>query len=385
MKNSKIKIIHLVSDLGIGGVQKVVLDICDTADLNKYDISIYCLNNKTELVPTYSLSSAIKIKTFSYTYSEKYSIFEYIKYTFFKRILLKKATPIIDSIINEEPDILHVHLNAKELNIGILVAKQIKCQLIYTQHLVRFNHSSLGLRLLAFILRYVYRKYHLVAVSNSVFDELNLYNLIGKNKSLTLIENKLNLNKYKPQLKKIKEYTAVVYVARIGYPKGHAELINAWSKLQMEPTRKKLILVGPDEMNNQIQDLARNLVHDDSVVFMGPRLDIAEILTECDFAVFPSFKEGLPIALLEKMAMELPVIISDIPELMEIVQDSFNGLTFKCGDPDSLAEKITILLQNRELRIRLGQNARKTVIDRFGSENIALPNEKVYEMVMKCV
>jgi len=382
-QTQKIKIIHLVSDLSIGGVQKVVLDICSSADLDKYDISICSLNNKTDLLSTYSLSPLIKIKTYSYQYSDDYSLLGYFKQTFFKKIISRKSKEIISDIINAKPNILHVHIHPKELNLGIIIEQKIKCKLIYTQHSVHLTPPTLSLNILGIIFRFTYRKYHLIAVSQSALDEIKQHRLLGIDKTLTLIENKLNLNLFKLKQKQTKDYISVVYVARIGFPKGHAELIHAWSKLINEPTKKKLFLVGPDGMNNEIQELVEKIVPNNSVVFLGAQYNIAAILNECDFAVFPSFKEGLPLALLEKMAMELPVIVSDIPELTNIVEDSVNGLVFKSGDVDDLAKKITFLLQNPEVRLQLGKNAKKTILDRFGSLNIALPNEKVYEKIMK--
>jgi glycosyltransferase involved in cell wall biosynthesis len=160
-------------------------------------------------------------------------------------------------------------------------------------------------------------------------------------------------------------------------------LIHAWSKLP-SGIKKKLLLVGPDELNHEIHDLARKMVPDDSVVFLGEQLNIRELLAECDFAVLPSFKEGLPISLLEKMAMELPVVVSDIPELTSVIEDGVTGLIFKCGDADDLAAKLLVMIQDAALREKLGGNARSAVEERFGSRNIALPNEKVYENVMNC-
>jgi glycosyltransferase involved in cell wall biosynthesis len=384
LPENKIKIIHLVSDLGIGGVQKVVLDICSSADLTKYDISIFTLNPPLDLLATYNLPPEIKIKTFTYNYSDNYSLLSYFKHIFFTRTVRKKSEHIVDSVLNEKPDILHVHIHPREMNIGILVAEKIKCRLIYTQHLMIFTSRSLAFRILGVIFRYTFRKYHLIAVSQRVFEEIKSHKLLGKNKLFFLIENKLNLKIFQPKTKKAEVFTSVVYIARIGPPKAHAELIQAWSKLNHEPTKKRLLLVGPDGSNNEIHQLAKKLVPDESVIFMGSRYNIADILSECDFAVFPSFKEGLPIALLEKMAMELPVIVSDIPELTNVIEDNVNGLVFKCGNVDDLAEKITILLQNPDLRIQLGKKARETVKKRFGTENTALANEKAYEEIMKC-
>ena len=142
-------------------------------------------------------------------------------------------------------------------------------------------------------------------------------------------------------------------------------------------------MVGPDELNGEMQRLAAKLVPDKSIVFTGPKNNITEILSTCDFAVFPSHKEGLPIALLEKMAMGLPVIVSSIPELTSVVKDNINGLVFECGNADDLAKKISLLLADSELREFLGHNARKTIAEKYGSENIALPNELLYEKIIR--
>jgi glycosyltransferase involved in cell wall biosynthesis len=379
----KIKVVHLVSDLGIGGVQKVVLDICSSADLEKYDLFIFLLKHNTELLPTYFLSPSVKIKNFDYTYSADYSLISYFKHCFFKNTVAEKGKEIIDEAVALIPDILHVHIHPRELNLGIIIQEKTHCKLIYTEHLVRLTPSSFSLNLLGKILRSTYHKYHLIAVSQSVFAELQEHKLVGKDKSLTLIENKLNLKLFPLKQNKSAGPVTVVYVARIGHPKGHAELIRAWSKLP-PGIDKKLVLVGPDELNNEIQNLAKELVPDNSVVFMGKQLDVVHILSECDFAVLPSFKEGLPISLLEKMAMQLPAVVSDIPELTDIVKDGVNGLVFKCGDIDDLAKKILLLIQNPELRLQMGKAARTTVERRFGSSNIALASEKVYEKAMNC-
>jgi glycosyltransferase involved in cell wall biosynthesis len=377
----KTKVIHLVPDLGVGGTQKVVLDICSSADLSKYDVSIYTLNKDIELLSTYKLSPAITIKTYTYKYSNDYSLFSYFKHFFFTKNVKNNSERLTNDIIVEKPDILHLHIHPRELAIGIFIQQKTKCELVFTQHLLRLNPKSLSLTILGIIYRLVFRKYNIIAISKGTYDEILKHKLLGKNKKLTLIENKLNINLYQPKPKCKKEFTSVVYVARIDYPKGHEELILAWSKINLK-YKKKLLLVGPDGLNNKIQELTKKIITDNSVIFMGTQHQIAEILDECDFAVFPSFQEGLPIALLEKMAMSLPVVVSDIPELTSIVKDNVNGIVFKCGDTDDLATKITILFENIELRTLLGDKARETIRNKYGSKNIALPNENFYEKVL---
>lgn len=382
MSESKIKVIHLVSDLGIGGVQKVVLDICSSADLEKYKISIFTLGPSSDLVATYLLPPEIEIRYFNYEYSTDYSLIGYFKHTFFTKEIAAKGAQIIDALVTEKPTILHLHIHPRELNLGILVQKKTNCELVYTQHLLRLNPGGFSLKLLGYIFRKTFHKYHIVAVSQSTYDEIIQYKLLGSDKILALIENKLNLKLFHPLSKKTSDFISIVYVARIGAPKAHSELIVAWSKLN-DSIKKKLILVGPDELNGEMQRLAAKLVPDKSIVFTGPKNNITEILCTCDFAVFPSHKEGLPIALLEKMAMGLPVIVSSIPELTSVVKDNINGLVFECGNADDLAKKISLLLADSELREFLGHNARKTIAEKYGSENIALPNELLYEKIIR--
>lgn len=382
MLKEKIKVIHLVNDLGIGGVQKVVFDICSTANLENYDIKIYSLSNKLDFLSSYHLDPRIEIKTFNYKFSESFSLFGYFKKAFLDFSLEKNAAPLVDEILKDKPNILHVHIHPIEMNLGILLQKIANCEILYTQHMLQLNLDSYGTKALGCIFRKNYNKYNLIAVSEGIRDELLKHKLVGKNKKLFLIKNKLNLRLYKPTEKRSKDFISVVYVARIGAPKAHEDLIAAWSKVNNEPVTKKLFLIGPDGMNNQIHELAKKLGVEQSIVFMGAQSEIPALLDECDFAVFPSHREGLPIALLEKMAMKIPVIASDIPQLTAIVKHNINGLVFKCGNADDLAEKIKILLHDKDLRIKLGEKARETIKKGFGSLNIAFENEKAYEEII---
>jgi glycosyltransferase involved in cell wall biosynthesis len=380
--DNKIKVIHLVSDLSIGGIQKVVLDICSSADLSKYSVSICVLNHKMDLLDTYELPSEIEIKAYDYQFEEDFTLIGYFKNALFKSYVLKRAKAVVENIVKKKPDILHLHLHPLELMIGVLIEERIHCKLIFTEHLKRFDENGFKLRILRLISRFIYRRFNIIAVSSTIYDDLKKFKLLGSNKKMVTIKNKINLNFFNPILKKPKDYLSIVYVARIGYPKGHEDLIHAWSKVNQSGIAKKLFLVGPDSLNNKIQNLTCDLKVSESVIFMGSIYNIKDFLNECDFAVFPSYKEGLPIALLEKMAMNLPVIVSNIDELTSIVEDHVNGLVFTCGNVVELSEKINTLSEDTQLRIRLGEAARKTVESRFGTNNVAYDNEQFYESVI---
>jgi glycosyltransferase involved in cell wall biosynthesis len=380
--SSRVKIAYLIKDLGIGGVQKVLLDICSGIDTTKYEVLIYCLDTPDELASQYQLDPSIRIKKFSYTDNGDYSLKGYARVMLNTGLMKKNAAALLDDIRKEKPAILHTHVHPRILPLGRLIREEIRCKLIATQHFTFFKTERSG-RWLARLLRPTYHAYHLLAVSGAVGEELIQNKMQGSGKLFRVIDNKINLRQFIPAYRMNSDPVKVIYIARIGPPKAHKELIEAWALLNDHPVRKKLLLVGPDGLQGEIQKLAKEMVKDDPVEFLGSRYDIPAILKECDFAVFPSFKEGLPIALLEKMAAGLPVISSDIPELMMVVKDGKNGLTFRCGDVHDLSEKIASLLENEGLRLHLGREARKTIEQAYGSDNRARPNEEVYEAVLK--
>lgn len=120
----------------------------------------------------------------------------------------------------------------------------------------------------------------------------------------------------------------------------------------------------------------------DKVMFLGHRDDIPRVLKTMDLFVFPSYLEGLGHSLLEAMAMERPVAVSDIPTFREFIEDGKNGIFFNVKDPKDLAEKVVSLLQNRELRAAIGKNARDTILDRFTTERMMDMMESLYQEVI---
>ena len=112
---------------------------------------------------------------------------------------------------------------------------------------------------------------------------------------------------------------------------------------------------------------------------LGSRNEIKELLLAADIAVFPSLKEGLPLSLLEKMAMGLPVIVSDIDELTTVIEHEKNGLTYELGNDNDLTDKMSILLNNKEMRRELGGEARKKVEENYSLLSVVEKTKLFYK------
>ena len=153
-------------------------------------------------------------------------------------------------------------------------------------------------------------------------------------------------------------------VGRLEQQKGHATLVEAIAKLKNRlPLRCAVIGEGPRRAALEIA-IRKNAL-ERTLWLLGEREDIPAWLSSFDIFVLPSLWEGLPNALLEAMALGLPVLASAVDGVPELIEDGVNGLLVPPRDPAALARRIAELADNPALRARLGAAAQKTVSERF--------------------
>ncbi len=142
-------------------------------------------------------------------------------------------------------------------------------------------------------------------------------------------------------------------VARLKKRKGIIELIRAFERLPAE-LDAHLLLIGNVEHNAIHRAVARSPVAE-RIRLTGYRKDAAQIAGALDVQVLPSLRrEGLPRAIIEGMAQEIPVIVSDAGGNPELVSDGINGRVIPAGEVEPLREALHELLNNPHLRARMG-------------------------------
>ncbi|MDJ0953325.1 MAG: glycosyltransferase family 4 protein [Acidimicrobiia bacterium] len=147
----------------------------------------------------------------------------------------------------------------------------------------------------------------------------------------------------------------VVTVGRQEYQKGHRHLLAAVPALREQFPDLVVLIVGREgHCTGDLCAIVAELQIEEHVRFLGHRTDVADLLSAADVFAFPSVYEGLGGANLEAMAMGLPMVVSDIPALREVVAEGENGLLVPPGDPDALGGAIAGLLADPELRTRYG-------------------------------
>jgi glycosyltransferase involved in cell wall biosynthesis len=159
----------------------------------------------------------------------------------------------------------------------------------------------------------------------------------------------------------------IVCVARLSAEKGHLGLLDALAALRERGVDAELALVGDGPLRDMIEQRIAALALEDRVHFLG-RLDETATLAEvapADLLVLPSFMEGLPIVLMEAMALGVPVIGSRVAGVPELIEDGVEGLLFRPGDWDDLTGKIARVLGEPGLGDRMALAARAKVEREF--------------------
>jgi len=171
-------------------------------------------------------------------------------------------------------------------------------------------------------------------------------------------------------------------VGRLEEQKGQKYLIDAAGRLSREGREATLLLVGSGREEDRLRDQAVREGIRDAVLFLGTRRDLPELFRAMDVFAFPSLWEGFPIALLSAMAAGIPVVVTPVGGVPEVVKDGVNGLIVPAGDPAALAEAIWRVHENPVRASGLGRAAAATVRDRYSHRTTARRIMEIYEQVL---
>jgi colanic acid/amylovoran biosynthesis glycosyltransferase len=159
----------------------------------------------------------------------------------------------------------------------------------------------------------------------------------------------------------------IVCVARLSPEKGHAGLIQAFAQLLRSGVEADLELLGDGPDRERIEQQIRALGIEERVKLRGQVSEdqVLEALTRATLLALASFMEGLPVTLMEALAMGVPVVAPCVAGIPELVEHGVSGLTFPPGDWDRLAQALRQLLEDPALRQRLAQEGRRRVETEF--------------------
>ncbi|MEE0267340.1 MAG: glycosyltransferase family 4 protein [Bacteroidales bacterium] len=159
----------------------------------------------------------------------------------------------------------------------------------------------------------------------------------------------------------------ITFIGRIVKDKGINELVEAVNLLHTKYSNIKLLLIGRFEnIGNPISDITKEIIDNNkNIIVTGPQSNIVPFLSITDLFVFPSYREGFGLSLMEAGAMNVPSIASNIPGCNEVIIDGLTGLLIEPRSRSAIIESIEKLYNDRELLDYLKSNCRKSIIERY--------------------
>jgi glycosyltransferase involved in cell wall biosynthesis len=370
----KTNILHTIRQGKIGGGETHVLDLVRELDRDKFNSTVISFTDG-EMVDRLG-KMGIKCYVIPTTKPFDFSVWSKVG-----KIAARENTNII-----------HAH-GTRACSNSFRAAKKLNIPLIYTIHGWSFHRTQpvfiktvreLSERLL------VWQSTVNIAVSDANrkegIDRLKMPHSV-------VIKNGVNLDKFCPEgaykdirqeLGIAREATLVGYIVRLTEQKDPLTFIRA---IRCVMDRKpdgdiRFLVVGDGDLKQQAVKLADQLGVSSQIIFQNFRTDVPDILHAIDIYCLPSLWEGLPIGLLEAMAMRKTIIATPVDGTREIVSDRENGLLVPVKDPEKLADAIIELHHNRLFARQLAGNAHKDIEQKYNVLKMTGEIEDIYRQVL---
>jgi len=156
------------------------------------------------------------------------------------------------------------------------------------------------------------------------------------------------------------------YVGRLSKEKGIEYLLKAGEILKQQGRHIKIIIIGDGQEREFLECISLQSGLKENVIFAGFLIDVERWLPAIDVFVLPSLTEGTPLALLEAMLCGIPVVASKVGGVPDIVKSGMNGILVQPGSAQEIADAISLLYDDKDVRLKFGKEAQATVKTKYG-------------------
>jgi glycosyltransferase involved in cell wall biosynthesis len=380
--SDRLRVLHLLPDLAIGGGQTIVLNHIREADRDRFEVDVAYLRGPTEFAQAFADAGSTPI------------CLDHVA-GHWPRTLRR----LVNEVRRLKPDVIHLHTGTDRLY-GLAAAALTRTAVVYHLH-GRYVHLGQRGR------PATWRECPRVVVQGPLFDWLErrtvrhyvatsediraLFAPMVRAASSTVLRQSMPLERFDAAMSRrletrsalgIGESTPMlINVSRLVDGKGQADLVQMMAELAEPHADARLFLVGDGELHDVLQAQVDAAGLTGRVRLLGNRHDVPDLLAAADVFVFASNSEGFGLAVLEAMAARRAVAAYRLPALTEFVQHGSTGYLVELGDTGALATAVERLLDDAALADRMGAAGRVVVETRFPAEATARTLEQVYSAV----
>lgn len=307
-----------------------------------------------------------------------------------------KAYKKLKKIIDENNyDVIHCHtpMGAVVTRLAAKKARKRGTKVIYTAHGFHFYKGASKKNWLLF---YPVEKYLsrftdcLITINREDYDlavsrkfkaaKIYMVNGVGVDISKFHCVSKEEKTKLRSDYGYNEEDFLMIYPADFCERKNQNMLFDTLKILLGISSKFRLLLPGSDEKAQPFLEYAKEIGVYDHIDVLGYRRDIDSLVAMCDISVSSSRQEGLPINIIEAMAIGNAVVATDVRGNNDLVENGINGFTVALNDSKAMAEKISYFFNNKEKAELFGKNGRNSV-DRYSTENVLKEMTSVYSQL----
>lgn len=335
----KIKVLHIIPNLGTGGAEKLLLDLLSNYDKSKFEMAVLSLYDKSHTIYEDQLEK-IGIEVFHLGKKPGIDI-----------SMIRKILRVFKAY---SPDVIHTHLYVVKYTLIPSIIKRIPVKIHTVHNIAEKELNSIGIKVQH--IAYKYFKYKPVSISSSISKSIQkLYRLKS---DIPLINNGIDIDKY--YIKKSDPESKIInliHVGRFSPQKNHNMLIDAFNLIVKERSDVRLTLVGDGELREVIEKKVQHLGISDYVDFLGVRKDIPNLLSNSDVFLMSSEWEGLPLTLLEAMASGLPIVATNVGGIPDVVEEEINAILVPNKDHKVFYQAIKTVTDDYNMRKSMGEKS----------------------------
>ncbi|MFV1952015.1 MAG: glycosyltransferase family 4 protein [Nitrospinota bacterium] len=347
-----VKVLHIVEDMEIGGLERVIEGIVLNLDRTRFDAGVLCLTKggaiAGNIIAKGGDAEIIGIRNYH------------------SPVSIKK---VVERLKKKKTSIVHTH----GYPAGVLGrVSAIIAGIPHIYHHVHSTYWGFGWRqcLMENILARYTRK--VICCSVAVKGFMTGFAGIREDKVVVIYNGVPELDPvrtagdgFKEMLGIPRDARIIGTVASIVPHKGHKYLIEAFKGIEQQIPGTYLVIVGNGPLRKEIEELADKYDILKRIRFTGKQSDIYPYLSMMDIFVLPSVeREGLGLALIEAMSMEKPVIATDIGGIPEVVEDGKSGILVRPGDCEGLMKAIISIMNNIQAK-NMGKRGREIYLEKF--------------------
>jgi glycosyltransferase involved in cell wall biosynthesis len=369
----KIKVMECIRQGQIGGGESHLLSLVENLDQSKFQPIVLSFTDG----PMIDQLKQMQVET-HVIHTQK--PFDFSKWKEVKQLLKDKQV-----------DIVHAHGTRANSNV-LWAAHSLSIPVIYTVHGWSFHADQ---NPFVRTIRVAGEKYltkksdQNISVSSSNQQSGKVF---IKSFNSIVINNGIDQKKFNPKktYKNIRQElgikekaTLVLFIARFTLQKQPLALIQAFAKALPSNPNLHLLMIGDGDQKQEAVELINKSGLKNNITLLPFRQDVPDVLAAADIFVLPSLWEGLPIGLLEAMAMGKAIIASNVDGTGEVIQNNKNGLLIDTSDLiTNLANALLLLSNDQKMREQFSNEAIKTINERYNAVNMTRLIEEVYSKLV---